>query len=348
MGHKHLLQFLGILYDSPKAMGIEEFARTNRRFTARSLYRWQAELSDDLLFYPSVAFRSLGLATLHLFIDDPSPMWQEFPYAIRGEWVVTRPGQRTLYLHCLVPCVHGLQLAGILREAEGPTASAITSVESGDGWQVLRDFGRNPLSRAPPISRDQHVWDIVERLPLLIAVIFESVEHGQSLPAIWESIYHRLGKKTWDYLPRFARRLPTNGKAYVKECFALLNHTGLFRQNVIRYRPLYAVGTPMFLQVEGELSAIINAFGDHTPSIDVFPITNDSALLRVVSTHALTQHVFSTIASLPRIKSWHFVDIPRNEREPVRPRFAYELLFDPTTTEWVFPAELLKKFRGGS
>jgi len=348
MGPKHLLQFLGILYDSPRAMGIEEFARTNRSFTARSLYRWQAELSDDLLFYPSVAFRSLGLSTIHLFIDDPSPVWQEFPYAIRGEWVVSRPGQRTLYLQCLVPCVHELQLAGVLRDAEGVTAAKITSIESGDGWQVLRDFGSNPMRRAPPLSRDQHVWDIVERLPLLIAVIFESVEHSQSLPAIWESIYHRLGKRVWEYLPRFARRLPTNGKTYVKECFALLNHTGLFRQNIIRYRPLNAVGTPMFLQVEGELSAIINAFAAHAPSIDVFPITNDVALLRVVSTQALTQHVFSTVENLPRISTWHFVDTPRSEREPVRPRFAYELLFDPATTEWVFPAETLTQFRGGT
>ena len=47
-------------------------------------------------------------------------------------------------------------------------------------------------------------------------------------------------------------------------------------------------------------------------------------------------------------EAWHFVDTPRNEREPVRPRFAYELLFDPATTEWVFPAEVLKQFRGGT
>jgi len=347
---KHLLQFLSVLYDSPKAMGIEEFARTNRKFTARSLYRWQAELSDDLLFYPSVALCSLGLATIHLFIDDPATVWREFPYAIRGEWVVTRPGQRTLYLECLVPCVHELQFAAVLRDAEGVTASRITSIESRDGWQVLRDLGCSPMNRTPAIaSGDQHVWDIVERLPLLIAVIFESVEQGQSLPMIWDAIYQRLGKRTWDYLPRFARRLPTNGKAYVRECFALLNHTGLFRQNIIRYRPLNAVGTPMFLHVEGsELSAIINAFGEHSPSIDVFPITMDSALLRIVSTHALTQHVFSTAATLPRIVTWHFVDTPRNEREPVRPRFAYEVLFDPATTEWVFPGEMLKKFRGGA
>jgi hypothetical protein len=347
MGDKHLLQFLSILYDSPRAMGIEEFARTNKRFTARSLYRWQAELSNDLLFYPSIAFRSLGLSTMHLFIDDPAPLWREFPYAIRGEWVVSGPGQRTLYLHCLVPCVHEVQLASVLRAAEGVTAAKITSIASGDGWQVLRDFGSNPLGRAPPITRDQHVWDIVERLPLLIAVIFESVEQGQSLPMIWEAIYHRLGKRTWDYLPRFARRLPTNGKGYVKECFALLNHTGLFRQNIIRYQPLNAIGTPMFLRVEGsELSAIINAFAAHAPSIDVFPTTNDAALLRVVSTHTLTQHVFSSVANLPRISTWHFVDALRNEREPLRPRFAYELLFDPATTEWVFPADALQRFRG--
>ena len=347
MGHKQLMQFLSMLYDAPRAMGIEEFARTNKRFTARSLYRWQAELHEHLVFYPSVAFRALGLSTLHLFIDDPSPAWSEFPYAVRAEWVVAQPGQRTLYLQCLVPCVHELQFAALLRDAEGMTASKITSIESRDGWQVLRDFGTNPLSRTPTTS-DQHVWDIVERLPLLIAVIFESVEHGQSLPGIWEALYARLGKRTWDYLPRFARRLPTNGKAYVKECFALLNHTGLFRQNIIRYRPLNAIGTSMFLHVEGELSAIINAFGQHSPSVDVFPMQNDAALLRIVSTHALTQHIFSTVPDLPRISTWYFVDTPRNEREPVRPRFAYELLFDPTTTEWVFPAEALKRFRGGT
>ncbi|HEX8170979.1 MAG TPA: hypothetical protein VF824_10610 [Thermoanaerobaculia bacterium] len=193
----------------------------------------------------------------------------------------------------------------------------------------------------------RNVWDIVERLPLLIPVIFESVEQRQSLPAIWEAVYARLGKRTWEYLPRFARRLPTNGKSYVKEAFALLNHTGLFRQNIIRYRPLNAIGTPMFLHIEGTaLSAMINAFGSHAPSIDIYPIRDDAALLRVVSTHALTQQVFSSMGTLPRMTSWHFIDVVRNQREPLRPRFAYELLFDPATTEWVFPSDALTVFRG--
>ena len=87
--------------------------------------------------------------------------------------------------------------------------------------------------------------------------------------------------------------------------------------------------------------------GDSGP-FNFLLITNAAALLRIVSTHALTQHVFSTAANLPRISTWHFVDTPRNEREPVRPRFAYEILFDPSTTEWVLPTEMLKQFRGGT
>ena len=89
----------------------------------------------------------------------------------------------------------------------------------------------------------------------------------------------------------------------------------------------------------------------HASGADLFEApasVRHAELLRIVSTHALTQHVFSTAATLPHISGWHFVDTPRNEREPVRPRFAYELLFDPATTEWVFPAEVLKQFRGGA
>ena len=341
---KHLAEFLTVLHHAPRAMGIEEFARTNRRFTARSLYRWQLALGDDLCFYPSVAFRALGLATLHLFIDDPAPVWQEFPYAIRAEWVITRPGQHTLYLHCLIPRVHEEEIATVLHQAEGVTASRITSVASHDGWQVLRDLHDGPT--IVPTAAAGDVWDIVERLPLLIPVIFETVERGQSLPAIWEAIYQRLGKRTWEYLPRFAKRLPTNGKAYVRESFALLNCTGLFRQNIVRYRPLTAIGTGMFLQVEEHaVDAILHAFGD-APSIEIFPVNDTAALLRIVSTATLTQHVFSTASPLPRISTWHFVDAPRNERDPVRPRFAYELLFDPSTTEWVLTRTTLQRFAG--
>jgi hypothetical protein len=333
--HKNVLHFLNVLHRSRRAMGVEEFARHDASLPdARTLYRWQEQLAKDLLYYPSVTFGSLGLAHHHLFIDNPTAVWQGFPYAIHAEWVVGRPSEQTLYLHCLVPRVHERDFDAVLKRLEGVAATHITSITTHDGCQVMQDSPDD----LPLRTTDQDVWDIVERLPLLIPVIFETIEQRHSLPAIWSSVYERLQKRTWEYLPRFARRLPTNGKTYVRECFALLNHTGLFRQNIVRYQPLNALGTPMFLHVQGaQLRTIINAFAQHAPVIDAYPIGDDGALLRLVSTHAVTQHVFSTAGPLPRITNWHFVDVPRNTAEPVPARFAYELLFDPTTTEWVFP-----------
>lgn len=350
--NKNVLHFLGVLHRTPRAVGLEEFARMEASLPdARTLYRWQADLAEDLLYYPNVTFGALGLEHVHVFLENPAAAWTTFPYAIAGEWIVSRPSEKSLYLHCLIPRTHRVAIDALFLDAQGTTASRVSAIVTRDGWQVLRDLTTNAPDPMLPMTRGaeaQDVWDIVERLPLLVPVIFESVEQRQSLPAIWEAVYARLGKRTWEFLPRFARRLPTNGKSYVKEAFALLNHTGLFRQNVVRYRPLNAIGTPMFLHVEGaELSAMINAFGTHAPSIDIYPIRDDAALLRLVSTHALTQQVFSSIGTLPRMTDWHFIDVVRNQREPVRARFAYERLFDPTTTEWVFPAEMLNRFRGG-
>ncbi|HEV7390767.1 MAG TPA: hypothetical protein VGO08_03915 [Burkholderiales bacterium] len=350
---KNVLRFLRVLHQTPRAMGLEEFARANSSLAdARTLYRWHADLADDLLYYPSVTFHALGLEHVHLFIEQPAPVWKTFPYAIRGEWVASRPHQEVLYLHCLVPRTHEEDLALLCTQAAGRTAASITRITTRDGWQVLRDPS-TPTADPVPVTAlsaaEQDVWDIIERLPLLIPVIFETVEHRQSLPAIWDAIYARLGKRTWEYLPRFARRLPTNGKCYVKECFALLNHTGLFRQNMIRYRPLSAAGLPMVLRVDGhDLSTVINAVTPHSPLTEVYPIGTDAALVRLVSTQSMTQQVFTSTPILPRITDWYVIDALRNEREPIAARFAYELLFDPTTTEWVSPHDALQPFRGDS
>jgi len=341
--HKHVPQLLAALHRTREAMGVEEFALRAGLGTARRLYRWQDALRDDLVYFPNVTFSALGLEHRHLFLDNPRAIWREFPFAIRGEWVVTRPGEQALYLHCLVPRVQGAAFDTLLEDARGKTVTSITSITTEDGWQVLHDAPDEPRWS----QSNAQLWDIVERLPLLIPVIFETVEQRHSLPTIWRAVYDRLGKRTWEYLPRFARRLPTNGKSYVKECFTLLNHTGLFRQTVVRYRPHDDLGTPMYLYVAGaNLSTIINAFGQATPVIDVHPIGNDAAMLRLVTTHAVAQQVFSSASKLPRITSWHFVDLVRNDQDPVRARFAYEQLFDPATTEWLFPQDALAIFRG--
>src|SRR5205809_8078636 len=97
-----ILQFLHVVHCAPRALGIEELARTERVVDARTLYRWQRALRDDLVYYPSITFRALGLDHVHLIIDDPSTAWEEFQYEIRGEWVMRHPGQAPLYLTSIV------------------------------------------------------------------------------------------------------------------------------------------------------------------------------------------------------------------------------------------------------
>jgi hypothetical protein len=336
--HTNLLRFLAALHDSRVAAGIEAQQRQLPDATdTRTIYRWQHELGDDLVYYPTITFSRLGLEYLHLFIWDASDRWLHFPYAVRAEWVIGRPSEPVLYLQCLVPCIHRDDLALVLDDLRGTDACRdITMITSSDGWQVAQ-FTSAP-ARAPPPLRGEPVWDVVERLPLLIPVIFEMVEQRRSLPATWEAIYERLGNDVWAYLPRFARRLPTNGKSYVKDALALVNNADLFRQNVIRYAPIERISTPMFLRVEGPLDAIIHGLAEHAATLDLYPLSQDTALVRVSVSHAQLQHVLTTMRDVPRITEWYFVDRVRNE-QMARPRFAYEILFNPATTEWRFPRE---------
>jgi hypothetical protein len=346
-----ILQFLNVVHRAPRALGMEELARTERMPDARTLYRWQRALADDLLYYPSITFRALGLDHVHLVIDDPSTAWEEFAYAIRGEWVTRHPGHATLYLHCLVPDEHREDLLALLDEVrERGACSNVTSIATADGWQVMRDITNDAseLETVPAsVLRGSHsVWEVVERVPLLIPVIFETVEQRRNLPQVWRRIYGRLGERAWEYLPRGATRKPNNGKADVKDVYALLNHTGLFRQNIIRYQPLANSGTTMLLRLQGDATNSISAFTKSASVLDLYPISETEVLLRVETTHAAAQRIMSATNNLPRITDWYFVDTTRPR---VQARFAYELLFDPMTTEWVFPRdEILRRLTKGA
>src|SRR6266498_5449413 len=93
--HANLLRFLAALHESRRAEGIE--ARRDVTDT-RTIYRWQHELGDDLLYYPTVTFSRLGLDVLHLFIAEAADAWLHFPYATRAEWLIARPSEPVLYL----------------------------------------------------------------------------------------------------------------------------------------------------------------------------------------------------------------------------------------------------------
>ena len=214
-----ILRFLFVVHHAPRALGTEELARTLDVPDARTLYRWQDAFAEELIYFPSVSFRALGLEHWHVFVDDPSSAWEDFEYAISGEWVTSRPGQRTLYLHCLAPRSHRASFRQLLDTLNG--YSGLRAIRSDDGWQVMRDLSdtTSELEAVPtPALHDAPaVWDVVERFPLLIPVIFENVERRHTLPELWRRIYQRLGERTWSFLPAGASRLPNNGKTYVND-----------------------------------------------------------------------------------------------------------------------------------
>ena len=339
--HANLVEFLGFLHRTRRAAGVEELTRSGGP-DPRTVYRWHADLGDRLTYFPSVTFGALRLVHAHLFIDGPSGAWEQFPYAVRAEWTVISPGTCTLYLHCLIPREHVRECGALLQEfvRRGNCATA-RMITSSDGWQVLGTIPQPAAADEVPDAAlraaTHDIWDVIERFPLLLPVIFEVTESRRSMPEVWSAIYARLGKQTWEYLPRFARRLPTNGKQYVKQAYDLLNETGIFRQHVVRYEPLNDLSTPMLLHMRGDARAIIQALAQHAPTLDVYPIDAAEVLVRVQCTHAILQRILSMTA-LPRIIDWHFIDT-QHPRPVVR--FAYEILFDPSTTEWVFPRALI-------
>jgi hypothetical protein len=169
----NLMRFLQELHRSDHTAGIEEWLRSQPSLaTVRSVYRWQDELGDDLLYYPTVAYTALGLTHLHVIIDEPRRAWTVLPYAIRASWLTHHPGMRALYVHCLVPARDVPALRAVLDAMASPDADRVTVLATGDGWQAL-DTGA-PITLAPPACLG--VWEAVERYPLLVPVICESIE----------------------------------------------------------------------------------------------------------------------------------------------------------------------------
>jgi hypothetical protein len=341
---QRVLRFLMVVHRAPKAAGLEELARAYAGAPdARTLYRWQRSL--DLTYFPNVSFRALGLQHLHLFIDDPAPSWPAFPYAVSAEWVTQTPGRRTLYLHCLVPTIHAVEVEEVIASLSG-TYTRIASLTTIDSWQTIRDLtsaatSMDPVPAAVLAPATRSVWEVVERVPLLLPVIFETVGQRRSLPAVWHQIYARLGPRVWEYLPRGAHRLPINGKTYVKDAYALLNHTALFRQNIIRSGTLTEASTSMYLHVEDEeITRIIDAFASRAALLDVHPLTTRGALLRITASPEDAKALLSATSILPPIRCSYFVD---ELATAPAVRFAYELLFDPRTTEWQFPRAEIRR-----
>ena len=185
---KNLLAFLRMVHRAPAAAGTEELARSTRLVDRRTLYRWQRSFGD-LVYFPSVSFQALGLSHVHLFLVEPTDAWRRLPYAVRAEWVVGHPGTRALYLDCLVPHAHRDDFRTLLEDVGPRSCKHFTLYVSRDAWQVMPDDDPEQVVH----MQTQHVWDAIERLPLIVPVIFEGMESRKSLPAIWRAVYERLG-----------------------------------------------------------------------------------------------------------------------------------------------------------
>ena len=314
----NLVGFLRSVHTLPRAAGVEELARLPGMPDVRSIYRWH-DAHDDLVYFPSVAFGAFGLVHAHVFIDEPRGVAPLLRYAIRAQWVVRRPGSRTLYLHCLLPPDHLALLDGM------------SFVRTGDGAQVVPRLG----STAPRPAFAVSARDLVERYPLVIPVVFECVERRISYPALWETVYERLGEDVWQYLPRFSRRLRHNGKTYVAEAFRLLSDAMLVSQHVVRCAPLVQDTVELVLVVRGAPADAVALLAS-TAAVEVFPTSDGDTLVRAHAGLEILTQLFSATLSLEIVDCW-FVDRVTNERSPLPARFAYETLFDPRTATWRTP-----------
>jgi len=335
----NVLRFVHALHRSERTDGIDAFLRERPSLaSARSVCRWHRELGEALIYYPSVAYGALGLTHVHLIIEDPRTRWEELPYAVRASWLVASPaGTRVLYLHCLVPKTQVEQLAQVLEECRSPHGDRITNITTSDGWQLLdHDQHREIIWSSAGAA-----WDTVEHYPLLIPVICESIEVRRSIPELWAAISARAGDRVWDYLPRGVRRLPHNGKQYIAHALALLNDALLFRQHVIRYAAYDTISTEVVLRVHAGPEELARLCSADAPVIEIFPAEHE-CLVRIHGTPSCLTHLFTSFATFD-VTAWWFVDRVAAERSPVSVRFAYELVFDPATTEWLFPRDEIKR-----
>jgi hypothetical protein len=144
----------------------------------------------------------------------------------------------------------------------------------------------------------------------------------------------------WRYFPRGTRRWPVNGKRYVRHAMELVVAAGLFRQNIIRYRPLLDDGLEVFVVMNTEkVEELVRGFGNVCPIVDVAPAKDGRVVLRLTGEQALVYELLRVAREVARPLGVWVHDARHDDASVRRCRFAYEQLFDPATGAWRFPAD---------
>lgn len=309
-----LAQYLELLHETPEFTGLADFHQRyqDRLPNVRTIYRWHR--TRQVGYHPNIRYGALGLLRCHLLITRDPENWLGCPYAVRATWVRDGLGARALYLECLVPPTHMAALR--------TRASVITTDDPWQLFQVTRSTRSTPTPELPPFE------DLRTVFPLVIPVACEALRGRQSLDELWRAIYTRLGPRVWQYLPRGLRRLPHNGKRYVRIALARLGSAGLIRQNVIEYQ------APDHLEViitasiaPDDLPEWVERLRNVAPNVvlydgktTVFRISANVRTLRELLT--LTEHRPARLYLAERT---------------VPVQFQYEQFFDPLTRDWVLP-----------
>jgi len=297
---------------------------------ARTLRRWHRELGEQLIIFPSFALAALGLAHLHVFVENADPAFLQFPYAVEHAWVTENFRDRSLYLHCIVPTKHQHDVQNVLTElANGPVVVGHTR----DARQTLTFLQQEPPAqgRAP---RSQE--DLLRSFPLVVPVIFEGWNRRRSMPGLWTDIRERLGQQVREYVP--TRVHFANGKRHVKDAYETLTRAGLFQQQLIRYAPLATDGIEVIMLLTEP--AVVRTLQPHTRSIEYYE--GDPALLRLVGSTAL----LDALLSLPPGAGTVYL---AQKQRATHVRFCYEDLFDPRRGTWRFSRQgILDRIRGAA
>jgi hypothetical protein len=275
---------------------------------------------------------------VHLFIENGTTTWTEFPYAVQALWTNHGPARRSLYLHCLVPQTHEQRATALAHEwLSSHGGTTLTMIRTDDGWQdlaplteTLREDGEpTPREETEQLSPPSGVppTDLAKDLPLIIPVAIEVLRHHRALREIWQSMRARLGQRIWRFLPRHSPRWEHNGHRYVRQALQRLSQFGLVRQHMIHYAPFHARMVEVFLLIDGAPSGLLARVRRHAPILESYK-TPDGYLIRAFGALPLLKVALGHGA----VRGWWFVDpytpLPRT-------RFAYEDLFDEEHRSWV-------------
>lgn len=357
-----LLAFIDSVHNAHTYEGLTSLQRQGAS-GVRTIYRWQKTLGRALVYYPEVAFCRFGLAHVHLFVEEASPVLLHFPFAVENAWVLRRLGERLLYLHCMVPVGDQEAFFALMEELQRyGVCGRFSVVHTQDGWQGMHALAQS-FDRAGRVQgpfAEALCWSalggaqgcgmdaLTEEFPLVIPVVFEHYGERVSLQQVWLRMYARLHLGVWKYLPRKQRKWPVNGKTYVKRALAVLSERGLFRQNWVWYTPVLEHTLEVFLVVKQPFAALtefVRRVEQAAPIVQAYP--GETTLLRCVGDTGL---LYALVALVPEEMADHVelyvLDRDYTARHAEHARLAYELLFDVEQKAWVFPKEKILQCLG--